>query len=382
MPWVEKRGRYRLRDRIDDKLVTIIPDLGIWKTPADAWLVEYKKAVSLGFIPEPPITVAIVAAFNKAKAAGLESADQRVSLPIDEFCDLYLEHHGPSLKGGKTDHHKSNYYNLKCRLGVIKGAWKGKNSDQITKLHVRDFLARFNTIGTRLKYLATISHMYTTFEEWNEEPEILKYAVKLPPFNPAKKWRKKMKAAQKRQPSDTRVLSPEEWDTFKVRLTPRAYAICDIALRRFLRPADIKKISHLNISGGIIQGIQQKTGEPYAVPTMGDQPTSYDFTNFRREFHAAQVAAGMDYPVGHPLRFTVRTLRRTGATWAYRETRDLVGISKMLGHRKIETTIRYLNITDADIIAIAAAVDRLANRKRLGGAPVEQVLTNEHGVRT
>lgn len=69
-----------------------------------------------------------------------------------------------------------------------------------------------------------------------------------------------------------------------------------------------------------------------------------DFTNFQREFKAAQVAAGMEFP----------------------KTKDLVGISKMLGHAKISTTIRYLNIDETDKIRIAQVVDEIADSEPVG----------------
>lgn len=61
------------------------------------------------------------------------------------------------------------------------------------------------------------------------------------------------------------------------------------------------------------------------------------------------------------MHFSVRDLRRTGATWAYQKTKDLVGISKMLGHTKISTTIRYLNIDETDKNRIAQVVDEMAD---------------------
>ncbi len=94
---------------------------------------------------------------------------------------------------------------------------------------------------------------------------------------------------------------------------------------------------------------------------MSNQPTSYDFTNFKREFKAALVAAGMDYPVEHPLHFTVRDLRRTGATWAYHKTKDLRSIQKMLGHTKMSTTERYLNVSEENLHRIAQVVDEIAD---------------------
>jgi len=281
-------------------------------------------------------------------------------MPIEEACDTYLAIHGPSLKGGVSEASRSNYRLLRCELGIIKKAWAGRFFDTITKFDVRDFLKRFRTVGTTMKYLGIITTMFKSFEEWNEEGNILKIKVKIPMRNPGTKWRREMKSHQKKELPRTRVLSPEEWSKFKIHLKPRTREICEIALRRFLRLADIRQISHMMIKGEIIEGVQQKTGEKFTIPTLSDQPTSYDFTNFKKEFRAAQVAAEMEFPVSHPMHFTVRDLRRTGATWAYQKTKDVVGISKMLGHTKITTTIRYLNIDEAAKISIAQAVDEMA----------------------
>ncbi len=282
-------------------------------------------------------------------------------MSIEESCDTYLAIHGPSLKGGVSESSRSSYRVLRCELGIIKKAWTGRFFDTITKYDVRDFLNQFHTVGTVMKYLGIITTMYKSFEEWNEEGNILKAKVKIPARNPATKWRKEMKAHQKKELPRTRVLSPAEWSQFKGHLKPRTREICEIALKRFLRLADIRQISQMMIKGEIIEGLQQKTGEKFTVPVLANQPTSYDFTNFKREFKAAQVAAGMDYPVNHPLHFSVRDLRRTGATWAYQKTKDVVGISKMLGHIKITTTIRYLNIDETARLSIAHAVDELAD---------------------
>lgn len=281
-------------------------------------------------------------------------------MTVDEACDTYLQLHGPSLKKHSDGpRSKQPVYNLECSLAVIKKAWSGKFWDSLNYLDMRDFLTQFKTVATRMRYLTLLAHIFKSFGKWNRSATILKNKVKLPNGNPASEWRSEMKASEKRELPLQRVLSIEEWSKFKVHLSDRSREICEIALRRFLRMSDIKQISKASIRGEVIEGLQAKTGEPFKVPTLGTQPLSYDFTNFRREFHNAQVNAGMDYPKTHLLHFTVRDLRRTGATWAYRKTKDLVGISKMLGHTQITTTIRYLNIDDTDRANIARVMDEI-----------------------
>lgn len=359
MAWIDKRKRWRLRDSVDGKSVTFLKDLGIYRDAALEVLTDFHKAKSAGMRMEAGVTtVADIRAFLKARAEGRDSTVGIHPKPMEQALDIFFEKHGPSLKGGISEKKNSPYYKYRYHIEVVKRAWTGRISDTITKLDVRDFLSRYDTVGSRMKYLNIISKFFSSIADWNDEG-ILKPGIKIPPYNPATKWRKELKPSQKRELPDSRVLSPEEWKQFRPHLTPRARAICDIALQRFLRTGDIKKISHLSIKNGSIEGLQEKTGEKYSVPTLSDQPTKYNFTNFRREFHNAQVAAKMDYPKDHPLHFSVRTLRRTGATWAYRLTKDLEGIRKMLGHRRITTTMRYLNIDPADLRTIASAVDKI-----------------------
>jgi len=356
------RKVYRLRDFIDKKNVTVIRNLGIWKDYANVWKVDYDKARAQGFTwTKLPIEKETIKTFLDAKKAGLEFTAGHKRIPIEEMCDLYAQHHGPSLKGGVNHHWKAPYKNLLYRLNVVRRRWAGKFSDEPTPHDVRDYIALDKTIATKLKSMATLGHMFNAFKEWNAIENELPFKVKLPAVNPVPVWKKKISPSAKRANVDKRVLEPSEWTTFRKYLTARCRAICEIALRRFLRLKDIEEISHLSFKQGFIDGLQAKTGEPYSVPMLDQQPQRYDFTNFKREFHAAQVAAEMDKPVDHPLHFSPKDLRRTGATWAYRKTKDLVGISKMLGHKRITTTIRYLNIDEADKTAIAFAVDTIAN---------------------
>ena len=56
--------------------------------------------------------------------------------------------------------------------------------------------------------------------------------------------------------------------------------------------------------------------------------------------------------------FLARThLRRTKATLIYRRTGNLRAAQLLLGHRKIESTVRYLGIEVDDALAIAEQVD-------------------------
>jgi integrase len=58
-----------------------------------------------------------------------------------------------------------------------------------------------------------------------------------------------------------------------------------------------------------------------------------------------------------PRLFRTHSLRRTKATLIYRRTGNLRAVQLLLGHTKIEGTVRYLGIEVDDALAIAEQVD-------------------------
>lgn len=58
-----------------------------------------------------------------------------------------------------------------------------------------------------------------------------------------------------------------------------------------------------------------------------------------------------------PSVFGTHSLRRTKATLIYRRTGNLRAVQLLLGHTKIESTVRYLGIELDDALAIAEQVE-------------------------
>src|SRR3546814_9199360 len=57
-----------------------------------------------------------------------------------------------------------------------------------------------------------------------------------------------------------------------------------------------------------------------------------------------------------PALFGTHSLRRTKATLIYRRTGNLRAVQLLLGHSKIESTVRYLGVEVDDALAIAEQV--------------------------
>ncbi len=58
-----------------------------------------------------------------------------------------------------------------------------------------------------------------------------------------------------------------------------------------------------------------------------------------------------------PLKYGTHSLRRTNATLIYRRNGSLRAVQLLLGHTKIESTVRYLGIEIDDAVEIAEKID-------------------------
>jgi NhaA family Na+:H+ antiporter len=63
-------------------------------------------------------------------------------------------------------------------------------------------------------------------------------------------------------------------------------------------------------------------------------------------------AIGLD-----PLQYGTHSIRRTKATLIYRRTGNLRAVQLLLGHTKVESTVRYLGVEVDDALAIAEQID-------------------------
>ena len=80
--------------------------------------------------------------------------------------------------------------------------------------------------------------------------------------------------------------------------------------------------------------------------------------HLNRLFHAAAGAAGIKKGV------TLHTLRHSFATHLLEEKTHIRTIQALLGHAKIDTTVRYAHVAAGMIAAVESPLDRLARPKR------------------
>jgi integrase len=123
---------------------------------------------------------------------------------------------------------------------------------------------------------------------------------------------------------------------------------------------------------------QKKTGRPVRfelteqtrqavddyIRTAGKKPGQFLFTSQRNQEHVmttrqyARLVSDWIASIGlDPHLFGTHSLRRTKATLIYRRTGNLRAVQLLLGHTKIESTVRYLGIEVDDALSIAEQVD-------------------------
>jgi integrase len=123
---------------------------------------------------------------------------------------------------------------------------------------------------------------------------------------------------------------------------------------------------------------QKKTGRPVRfelseqarqavddyLKTANKRPGEFLFTSRRgpdRSITTRQYARLVSQWIGSigldPRLFGTHSLRRTKATLIYRRTGNLRAVQLLLGHTKIESTVRYLGVEVDDALAIAEQVD-------------------------
>jgi len=163
----------------------------------------------------------------------------------------------------------------------------------------------------------------------------------------------------------------------------RDLAMFNLAIDSKLRGCDVVaiKVEDVAASGYTADRAtvrQEKTGRPVRfelsdqtrqavdeyLKVANKRPGDFLFTGrggAGRGMTTRQYARLVSYWVGSvgldPRLFGTHSLRRTKATLIYRRTGNLRAVQLLLGHTKIESTVRYFGIEVDDALAIAEQVD-------------------------
>ena len=202
-----------------------------------------------------------------------------------------------------------------------------------------------------------------------------------PDYKNRRPWNAGRKLGAKRALKPQQVWAIRFWLDGERRVRDRA--MFDLAIDSKLRGCDIVKlkIGEL-VSGGHVRtraiAIQRKTGRPVQFELLeparssilawlgcrGGGPDEYTFPS--RIDHAAHISTRQyarlvdEWVTGIGLwreDYGTHSLRRTKASLIYKRTGNLRAVQILLGHTKIESTVRYLGVDVEDALALAEGTE-------------------------
>ena len=88
--------------------------------------------------------------------------------------------------------------------------------------------------------------------------------------------------------------------------------------------------------------------DSYLFPSRIHDSPHLSTRQYARIVHRWVEQIGLD-----PINYGTHTMRRTKATLIYRRTKNLRAVQLLLGHTKLESTVRYLGIEVDDALEIA-----------------------------
>jgi integrase len=159
--------------------------------------------------------------------------------------------------------------------------------------------------------------------------------------------------------------------------------LLDLAIDSKLRGCDLVKLKIGDVvSGGAVKPrviiVQQKTGKPvqfeiveparsslfawlerrggtldsFVFPSRCDPSGHLSTRQYARLVDEWVMAIGL-----RPQDYGTHSLRRTKASLIYKQTGNLRAVQILLGHTKIETTVRYLGVDVEDALMLAEGVE-------------------------
>lgn len=136
-------------------------------------------------------------------------------------------------------------------------------------------------------------------------------------------------------------------------VAPNGYAVdrATVRQRKTGRPVRFELTEHTRQAiDGYLKASRKRPGEfLFTGQRSGRSMTARQYGRLVSDW---LIGIGLD-----PHLYGTHSLRRTKATLIYRRTGDLRAVQLLLGHTKIESTVRYLGIDVDDALTIAEQVD-------------------------
>ncbi len=137
-------------------------------------------------------------------------------------------------------------------------------------------------------------------------------------------------------------------------VAPRGYAVdrAIVRQRKTGRPVKFELTEQTREAvDGYLKKSRREPGQ-YLFPGRGSEDSHLTTRQYARLLGQWLTAVGLD-----PTVYGTHSIRRTKATLIYKRTGNLRAVQLLLGHTKIESTVRYLGIEVDDALEIAEQVE-------------------------
>jgi integrase len=149
------------------------------------------------------------------------------------------------------------------------------------------------------------------------------------------------------------------------RAGPRERLMVELGALAGLRAGEISRVHRDDLAGDVLL-VHGKGGKPRHVPLARGslvaaiaEADGYLFPNAQRGGHLTPNHVSKLLNDLLPKPWTAHTLRHRFGTRAYARTRDLLAVSRLLGHASPETTLVYVELPDDHLRAAVEAADTI-----------------------
>jgi integrase len=125
-----------------------------------------------------------------------------------------------------------------------------------------------------------------------------------------------------------------------------------IMQRKTRRPVQFEITSQTRESVSAWINEASLVGNAYLFPSRINKGSHISTRQYARLLSSWLKDCGLD-----PAAYGTHSIRRTKAALIYRKTKNLRAVQLLLGHSKLESTVRYLGIEVEDALSIAESTD-------------------------
>lgn len=241
--------------------------------------------------------------------------------------------------------------------------WKGKAYERTAYRNVEEFISIVGDMDASEVKTITLDQWYEVQGKKVSPVTINRKLVNINQvlqFAHDREWIEKMPVLRWNPENNGRIrwleLSEEErmFSLLKQWDEPEVAKFLRVLLETGMRRGELLGLAPENIQGRWIRLWKTKTKTPRSVPLTdaamecleGFSGWSVDINDLRRVWDKLRTEMGLSDDKD----FVLHSLRHTKATRLLSKTQNIAMVQKLLGHKKVQTTLRYAHISDDDLL--------------------------------